>query len=1028
MASIFEKNDQENIENIYDKINNKNEFEIMFFNFKNEKMSYENYLKILKYINYKNKSDPDKLKLEHEVTLDISYSQDKNNKYRITISSLPKINKYMEMLHQRKNHVIFSVLAGLYGEDKDIKLIKKIKNEKNIFDINDYDLRVRLSDELDVEKNILTKLKSLDETNINSINFRYKQRLSLIIINNNDTILRVDLTDVKMSNNINKLEKIVPHYELEIDISSKKTKLDKKYLTNIYTEINILLKIIQQSNFIISKRESDAVIKKYTDLLKLADNETNLDIRNAHSLEVQHMIETLQNKYAVTDKTDGERYFLAIFSKTVYIISGNLSVKAIRCEVPEKYNNSILDGEYYFIASKNRYLFLCFDCLFNKGEDVRDKPLLFDRLANADEIIDKCFIFKNQKGYKFDAYKEEFNIDKITKFHEKNIMGYINAINHDIQYESKFPLIRRKYFMNVFGGQDNEVFKNAFMLWNKYITDKDVKLPYILDGLIFTPLDQKYTASVKEAKYAEYKWKPNEKNSIDFYIKFEKNKDNNILTLYDNSRETQTDEEIEEVKNKPYKIVNLHVGKSVKGEEHPILFEPEKTSIRHLAYLYLENGEVRDIYGNIIQDDTVVEFYYEDDVNILDRHRWVPIRTRYDKTESVKKFGKKYGNYYDVAYKIWRSIKNPILMSDFGILSNDKTYKKHIDVLRGKIDHSIILSDRKENIYYQISTNLAKPMRNFHNWIKSILMYTIFNGKYFHADKLTALDIGFGRGGDIMKYYYVKIGLCVGIDVDNNGLISPVDGALSRYNQMRKNKPNFPQMFFIHADARTILHYNEQNKILGGMSNQNKELIEKYLNKKFKYDFINCQFAFHYFLQNETSWENILENINLYLKEGGYLLITTLDGDMVANLLSKNDQHTLYYTNNMGEKKILFDIVKKYDNSEIKNGIKLGIAVDFHNATFQQEGKYVTEYLVQKDFMKNEFLKKCNMTLEDTDTFENLYNINKRFFEEACHKEQNEKTRQFLLDAKKFYDLNDEVNRVSYEYSKLNRYYVFRKN
>ena len=53
--------------------------------------------------------------------------------------------------------------------------------------------------------------------------------------------------------------------------------------------------------------------------------------------------------------------------------------------------------------------------------------------------------------------------------------------------------------------------------------------------------------------------------------------------------------------------------------------------------MFLQDGEARDIEGNIIQDNTVVEFYYNNDPNIPDKHRWVPLRTRYDKTESVQR-------------------------------------------------------------------------------------------------------------------------------------------------------------------------------------------------------------------------------------------------------------------------------------------------------------------------------------------------------------------------------------------------------
>ena len=35
----------------------------------------------------------------------------------------------------------------------------------------------------------------------------------------------------------------------------------------------------------------------------------------------------------------------------------------------------------------------------------------------------------------------------------------------------------------------------------------------------------------------------------------------------------------------------------------------------------------------------------------------------------------------------------------------------------------------KEQKYYQLKTTIATPLRNFHNWIKTNLINTIFNEK-----------------------------------------------------------------------------------------------------------------------------------------------------------------------------------------------------------------------------------------------------------------------------------------------------------
>lgn len=1019
------------IEDIYKKIDDESEFEVMFFNYKQDqnKMNLEYFLKILEYLTYKSKKN--NFKLEDVQTLDINYSKQSGETYRITLSGIETINKYIKMLHNRKNHVIFSVLVGLIGKDDNITLMKKVKERENIVDIDDFDIRIRLSSETGVSKKEFAELQKLDETSRDNMIFRYKQRVSLKLEDKKDISLAIDLTNIKMTKYINRIESIVPSYELEIDLStkSKTASIDKKHLDMMYQEITTLLKIIQQSNFIISKSLQNEVLSNYANLLNVnKDQMTSLEGRKPQSLEIQHVVDQLPNKFAVSDKADGDRYFLIIHKNAVFLISDLLNVKTtgiiLTESVKSKYNDSILDGELIFIKAYNRYLFMAFDCLINNNKDIRQESSFMERLRNAEEIINGCFILKNQTGTKLNTYKGDFDLNKILKFHGDNIETYMKSINHDLAIEKQYPLIRRKYFIDALGGQNNEIFKYSLLMWNKYTKDNNVQCPYLLDGLIYHPLDQKYITSVKDSKFVEYKWKPQEKNSIDFYVQYERNRETNkIVTLYDNSK----DEE-EQIRGKPYKILKLYVGKVVRGVEQPVLFEPETDSVKCLAYMFLNNGESRDVMDNIVQDETVVEFYYNNDPNIPDKHRWVPLRTRYDKTESVQRYGKKYGNYSDIAYKVWRSIRNPFVMNDIELLSKDNIYSKHNEILRGKIDHSIILSERKENIYYQIRTTLGKPMRNFQNWITSILIYTYINSMYEQANqKLSVLDIACRRGEDIMKYYYGKVDFMVATDVDNDSLMSPVDGALSRYNQLRKNKPNFPRMFFIHADGGVLLNLEDQMKTLGGMSDKNKQLIEQFFSKdpkeKTRFDRINCQMAMHKFFENETIFDNFTQNLQDYLKPNGFFIATAFDGDRIIKLLADKNAYTQYFTNQNGEQKVLFEIIKKYENTT--NGI--GIAIDFHNALQFQEGSYQTEYLIQKSFIEKELLNRCDLELIETDLYENQYIIHKDFFENIYKEESKEETKTFFTNASEFYTQKTEVNKASYQLMRLYRYYVFRK-
>lgn len=1010
---LLNKKDRDGIKGVYDKYKTGDEFEIMFYNYRQNENSFglERFINILKFM--KNKSLNDKnIRVERNNTLDIAYSKQKTMEtFRLTVENESDINKYMQNIHLRRNHVIFQVILSKL-KNKNVSLMKKTREE--FYDVNDFNFRVRLSREEEASESEVDELKKLSELDRKRVIFRYKQRATMYLIDTKDNVLKLDLTCVKTSNDINLLENSVPGYELEIEYSAKK----KGSLEPVYNIVNDCIKIIQQTNNIITETQSKEVIDAYSKLFGIDNTLKHLCTRKPVSLEIQHVIDALPNKYAVTDKADGERHFLLIHNNKVYFISCNLHVKYIGLELKgklTKYNNSLLDGELIFIQKHNRFIFLAFDCMFNGGKEVLKTVALMDRLKEADDIITNCFVTSDQMGYKFEDYKGKYDINKIKKHHRDQIDNYINGLNHDLPIDNYVPLIRRKYFIPVSGAQHNEVFKFMELTWTKYVLDSKTKSPYILDGIMLHPMQQSYVINSSENKLVEYKWKEPTKNTIDFFVKFEKNKETtDPLSVYDNSRA--------DIKWQKYRICYLHVGAIIRGEEKPVLFQREAN--KHVAHLYLTDGQVRDLEGNIIQDNSVVEFYYNHDPDVPEEFRWMPVRTRLDKTESVMLHKKRYGNYVNVANRIWRSIINPFIMKDITILATDSSFDRHMANLRNKIDHSLIVSERKENNYYQIKTFLAKPYRNFHNWIKSNIIYTYCNQVYEYGRKLSILDLACGKGGDIMKFYYCKIDYYVGIDIDSNALLSATDGAVSRYKRLRKTHEAFPQYFWVQGDVGALLTPSDQQKAIGYMSNQNKNMLERFFGPKRKqFDRLNCQFAVHFFLRNEITWNNFCTNVNMYLKPGGFLIITTFDSKRIIELLKDKDKHTVHYTDKKGDKKVLFEIIKRYGH--LTSGI--GNAIDVFNGISQVEGSHVTEFLVDGKFISQELLKKCDLELVETDLFSRQFEMHRDFFEYGVKYESVDETKKFMKNAKAYYDEENEFNIQCYENTRLNRYYIFRK-
>ena len=1020
MTSIFTQSEDKKINKLYSELELEDEFEFMFNNYKDNPLTVSKFLDVLRYLTIKSKKD--NLSLETINSLDIIYNYQKKStsSYRISVNDLSKVNKLMNLVHNRNNHVIFSILISkIYNNsDKSLTLIHKIKNRDDIINIDDFDLRVRKSKETSVSKKTMDDLMKLSHINRFNINFRYKQRISLVLVDNNDVRISIDLTSVKQNNNINDLEKTPEIYELEIDLQ-KKVSTKKNYMDLLNTEILILKKILQNSDFIISKQESEKVLLDYKKLVF----GKNVNLKKLYSMqpisaEVQHVVDRIPNKYGATDKADGEKYCMFISDNKAYLISNNLNIKNTGLKV-KNMDGTLIEGEYIYIASVKKYLFLSYDILMFKGNDIRNEQNLKKRLQILDKAMKEMFSY----SFEFKDFSGNFSVDNMSNFYRKEIKSYFDNIDNLLNTDSNDAIFLRKFFVFPSGGTSSEIFAYSALMWELYTETESIKCPYVLDGIIFTGLEQKYTSNKNDWKYPIYKYKPPSHNSIDFYVQFERNKDSNqMINIFDNSDNTK-------LQGKPYRIANLYVGDSDGSGEIPILFQKHKNN--HQAYFLLENNQIRDIQGNVIKDGTVIELAYNNDISIPHNFRWIILRTRLDKTEQVIKYRKQYGNYKDVADKTWNSIIDSLDIKDLKILGNTNTYESHMKFLKSKVNTSTITLERQEDVYYQKITNLIKPMRDWHNFIKSLLIFTYCSPKFINRkdnrkQKIDVLDIACGRGGDNMKMYHARVKNYVGIDIDYHGINSSTDGAISRYNTLKKKFPNFTNMTFINADSGTLLNVDDQIKVLGNnMNNENKNLIKKNFESNRKFDIVNCQMAFHYFLESDNKLENVCKNINNHLKPGGFVLLTLFDGDSIVDLLKDKQSYKGEYTNDEGASNVLFEIVKKYNETTDFN--KTGLPIDVHMSWISNENKYITEYVVTKNFLTKTLAEKSNLKLIDTQMFGNLYDINSDFFMDTINYEENEKNKKFFMKVKSFYDLEKDIDIQSKVYSDLFRYYIFQK-
>ena len=895
----------------------------------------------------------------------------KMSNIRVEVPSLSNIKKFCEtnnfavrgdggeiLVDRLPKYVTFTQKRRKYLNDKVVRPV----------DFDDFNFRLDLKEENNVPSSDRRVKSMLRDWENSKKMYRFIKRFTFT---HKNYPLKVDCSIVKTS----KMEgghmlsaytiqdanlfKNPEHYEVEIEIASlsdiARYEIQKKdIISDMRKTIRIILGGWQQTNYPIAFSEQTKIQQNY---MKLVHGHSSRDSRvrpkdfigpSSISLEMGNIIApdpelktpNIRDPYTLTDKADGLRKLLFINSNgRVYLVTTDMKVQFTGSKTDNGLlHNSILDGEHVLHNKMGKFIntYLVFDIYFKNREDLR--PLPFASLEKDE--------YPQTRLRELTSFVEELQLDPISGDGDAPL-----KINAKTFYKSK----GRGIFMNC----------------NKLLSGiADGIFEYETDGLIFTPANMGVASNkIGETPPARkvtwrrsLKWKPPQYNTIDFLITTKKTATGQefVGNIFEAGEDMSAVRQISQ-----YKTLILRVGyderkhgylnpcQDIIDEKYPSRrndynndhykpapFYPTNPSDPNAAICNIKIKQ--DIYGNnymltenkreTFEDNMIVEFRY--DTTRDEFWRWIPIRVRYDKTAEYRRGIKNYGNAFHVAQSIWQSIHDPITS----------------EMLKTGKDIPDELAD--DNVYYRRAgaTN-TRALRDFHNlYVKRLLISAV-------AERGgTLIDLAVGKAGDLPKWIHAHLSFILGIDISKDNIENRKDGACARYLNYRKRYRSMPSALFIEGNSSLNVRNGSAaatdsgRRILRAILGQGDKDAGKLGSAVFKqfgkgkdgFDIVSCQFATHYFFENQTILQNFIRNISENSVIGGYFIGTCYDGKAIFEALENKKMGE-----SMGaavDEKKLWEITKKYSSDTFEdNATSVGYAINVYQESIN---KMFREYLV----------------------------------------------------------------------------------
>jgi len=204
-------------------------------------------------------------------------------------------------------------------------------------------------------------------------------------------------------------------------------------------------------------------------------------------------------------------------------------------------------------------------------------------------------------------------------------------------------------------------------------------------------------------------------------------------------------------------------------------------------------------------------------------------------------------------------------------------------------------NSRKDQHRQLDSTSPIIHMKNFNNWVKSVLI------KMYTPPHAVVLDFCCGKTGDSMKWRQANVDFVTFVD---NAYNSILDGT-RRYSGLDSgSRTKGPMPFgaqFIVADC--FEH----------------DLLPRFKLTTPRFHIVSCQFALHYSFQSEERARRAIQNVAMHLRPGGHFVGTIPDANVLVRKL--REAKTMEFGNSVT--RVRFDGTNKlFDMASGPYGIK----------------------------------------------------------------------------------------------------------